>query len=53
MSQAGNLNNKYNYYKILADAGIYPDNSRQLTDSEVRAAFTKVLGISTAMTYTC
>ncbi|CAD8141307.1 unnamed protein product [Paramecium pentaurelia] len=53
MSRVGNLNNQYNYYKILASAGIYPDDNRQLTDSEVRAAFTKVLGISTAMTYTC
>ncbi|CAD8056045.1 unnamed protein product [Paramecium sonneborni] len=53
MSRVGNLNNQYNYYKILASAGIYPDDDRQLTDSEVRAAFTKVLGISTAMTYTC
>ena len=53
MSRVGNLNNQYNYYKILASAGIYPDDDRQLTDTEIRAAFTSVLGISTAMTYTC
>lgn len=53
MSKGANLNNQYNYYKILANAAIYPDDNRALTDSEVRAAFTKVLGISTAMTYTC
>ncbi|CAD8144185.1 unnamed protein product [Paramecium octaurelia] len=51
MSRVGNLNNEYNQYKILASAGIYPDDDRQLTDAEVRAAFTKVQGISTAMTY--
>ncbi|CAD8094127.1 unnamed protein product [Paramecium sonneborni] len=53
MSKVGNLNNQYNYYKILASVGIYPDNERQLTDTEFRAPFTKTLGISTAMTYTC
>lgn len=47
------LAENYNFYNILAAAGIYPDNNRKLTDSEVRAAFASRLGSAATINYTC
>ncbi|KAM3139682.1 hypothetical protein pb186bvf_008140 [Paramecium bursaria] len=51
-SLVGNLNNQYNYWQILANAGIYPDNGRVLKATDLNNAFSSVLG-GASFTYQC